>query len=278
MNWSWEQQLGPVPKLVLMALADNADDHGYCWPKLRTIATKCCVSERTIQRTIKDLLASGLLSKSARYDHTGRQVSNGYTLQISGPDKLSPYPKHNERAGDTGVVPRVTELCQGEGDIAMSIQEPPPNDQNESSAPAFERLSLIPINERQQIYLMLQVLPEQQRSRMESILADAVMSRSIKKSHAGWLRAVIRREMGDGKIEARPSENDQENYVRDMVSRGLLPEDALLIAQKTHFKQSHVVASALAPQVSMKVGRQRSNLRVDREKHISLTFEGRSNE
>ncbi|MEL7820991.1 helix-turn-helix domain-containing protein, partial [Pseudomonas aeruginosa] len=38
MNWAWEQPLSPVPKLVLMALADNADDHGYCWPKMKTIA------------------------------------------------------------------------------------------------------------------------------------------------------------------------------------------------------------------------------------------------
>jgi len=30
MNWAWHQALKPVPKLVLMALADAADDQGVC--------------------------------------------------------------------------------------------------------------------------------------------------------------------------------------------------------------------------------------------------------
>lgn len=71
MNWAWEQPLPPVPKLVLMALADNADDHGYCWPKMKTIAAKCSTSERTVQRTIKTLLAAGLLNE---YSHENRQA------------------------------------------------------------------------------------------------------------------------------------------------------------------------------------------------------------
>lgn len=111
MNWAWEQTLPPVPKLVLMALADNADDHGYCWPKMKTIAAKCSTSERTVQRTIKTLLAAGLLKKDARFSASGRQVSNGYTLALTYPDKLSPSPKCNQ-GRVTPVSPR--------GDTAMS--------------------------------------------------------------------------------------------------------------------------------------------------------------
>lgn len=278
MNWSWEQQLGPVPKLVLMALADNADDHGYCWPKLRTIASKCCVSERTVQRTIKELRDSGLLSKNARYDHTGRQVSNGYTLQISGPDKLPPSSRQHESMGDKDAAPRVTELCRGKGDIAMSTLEPPHIHQNESSAPDPRNLSFLPTQERRDISLMLQALPEQHRIRISSILANAVLARTIKNSPAKWLRAVIRRELSESSGEVLSSENDKESYARDMVARGLLIEDALLIAQKTRFNQPRASASDLAPQVTMKTGRMRSSPRLDSEKTISLTFEGRSNE
>ena len=40
MNWAWQQLLKPVPKLVLMALADAADDEGVCWPSVATLASK----------------------------------------------------------------------------------------------------------------------------------------------------------------------------------------------------------------------------------------------
>lgn len=119
MNWAWEQKLPPVPKLILMALADNADDHGYCWPKMKTIAAKCSTSERTIQRTIKTLLAAGMLKKDARFNASGRQVSNGYTLVLTYPDKLSPSTDGKHGEGDTCVAPGVTQLCQGVGDKAM---------------------------------------------------------------------------------------------------------------------------------------------------------------
>lgn len=61
MHWAWEQRLPPSLKLVLMALADAADDAGQCWPSLRTLAAKCCVSERTVQRVMKDFERMGLL-------------------------------------------------------------------------------------------------------------------------------------------------------------------------------------------------------------------------
>ena len=35
-NWVWElEDLGPSETLVLLALADQADDEGYCCPRSR---------------------------------------------------------------------------------------------------------------------------------------------------------------------------------------------------------------------------------------------------
>ena len=36
----------PTRKLVLVALADNANDDGFCWPSQRLIALKASISER----------------------------------------------------------------------------------------------------------------------------------------------------------------------------------------------------------------------------------------
>ena len=50
MNWAWRQNLPSTAKLVLLALADAADDEGNCWPSVATIAGKAGVTTRTVRR------------------------------------------------------------------------------------------------------------------------------------------------------------------------------------------------------------------------------------
>ena len=92
MNWAWSQNLAPTPKLILMALADAADDHGTCWPSVPTVAAKCSVSDRTVQRGMQMLIASGLMISDQRYRKDGSCSSNKYRLLLEGGDKLSPPP------------------------------------------------------------------------------------------------------------------------------------------------------------------------------------------
>jgi hypothetical protein len=40
MNWAWRQALATTLKLILMALADAADDQGVCWPSVSTLARR----------------------------------------------------------------------------------------------------------------------------------------------------------------------------------------------------------------------------------------------
>lgn len=58
---AWKQELDVHAKLVLVALADHADDDGYCWPGLRGMAKKCSMDRRTVQRKVRELEALGLL-------------------------------------------------------------------------------------------------------------------------------------------------------------------------------------------------------------------------
>ena len=90
MNWAWRQVLTPTLKLVLMALADAADDQGVCWPSVSTLAKKCTVSKRTVQRSLRVLIDDGLLIAEARRRHDGSSTSNRYRLLIAGGDNLSP--------------------------------------------------------------------------------------------------------------------------------------------------------------------------------------------
>lgn len=64
MNQAWEVKgLDPTAKLVLMCLADHAnEDDRTCWPAMATIARKCDVSARTVQRHMRALEERGLIA------------------------------------------------------------------------------------------------------------------------------------------------------------------------------------------------------------------------
>lgn len=89
MNWVWGQRLTPAVKMVLLALADAADDEGVCWPSVPTLAGKCCISTRTVRCILQELVANGLLQAEARFRVDGSATSNRYKLPIDRSDKLS---------------------------------------------------------------------------------------------------------------------------------------------------------------------------------------------
>jgi Helix-turn-helix domain len=145
MNWVWRQALPPTPKLVLMSLADAADDQGACWPSVATIACKCCVSTRTVRRIMQDLVAANLLSRESRLRHDRSHSSNRYVLPLGGGDKLSggtdvgvSTPGHLRQEGtDTRVSPRTTK---------ESKRKPPQPQASVPTAPARETTGVVSDN------------------------------------------------------------------------------------------------------------------------------------
>jgi hypothetical protein len=63
MSRVWEQPLPAMQKLVLLAIADCANDEGLAWPSIATLARKSGASERTVQRHIRELEEAALLSR-----------------------------------------------------------------------------------------------------------------------------------------------------------------------------------------------------------------------
>lgn len=59
----WRVSLPDSEKLVLLALADCANDEGHCWPSMRSLVAKCSKSDRTIQASIKALCEAGHLTR-----------------------------------------------------------------------------------------------------------------------------------------------------------------------------------------------------------------------
>jgi len=62
MSEVWRTQLPTVEKMVLLVIADHANDEGTeAWPSQATIAAKASVSVRTVQRAVNSLVSAGFL-------------------------------------------------------------------------------------------------------------------------------------------------------------------------------------------------------------------------
>ena len=66
MSVVWELDLPDSEKLALLALADCANDEGFCWPSMATLAKKCSKSDRTVQKAVQSLMEKGHLSRDER--------------------------------------------------------------------------------------------------------------------------------------------------------------------------------------------------------------------
>lgn len=75
--------LHPAQRLMMLALADAANDQGVCWPSVATLAEKCSVVPRTAQRTLANLETDGWIETRSG----GTNRTNVYQLRL---DRLDP--------------------------------------------------------------------------------------------------------------------------------------------------------------------------------------------
>ena len=81
LNWAWAMECpNATSKLVLLALADRADDDGKCWPGMDTVAARAGVSTRQVSTHMKSLEGMGLLSRVRRRRDDG--TLSGYTFRL----------------------------------------------------------------------------------------------------------------------------------------------------------------------------------------------------
>lgn len=63
MSLVWQLELPDSEKIVLLALADCANDEGHCWPGMKSLVAKCSKTDRTIQTAIQSLCDKGHLTR-----------------------------------------------------------------------------------------------------------------------------------------------------------------------------------------------------------------------
>ncbi|ECY2974253.1 winged helix-turn-helix transcriptional regulator, partial [Salmonella enterica subsp. enterica serovar Schwarzengrund] len=89
----------PLRKLVLIKLADNANDNGECWPSYQHVADQCEVSRSTVKSHIRALEEMGLLKREFRRKGELNQ-SNVFYLTLDNAQQIQP------ESGGAGAAPR----------------------------------------------------------------------------------------------------------------------------------------------------------------------------
>lgn len=88
MNWAWNLKITATQKIVMVALADRANDDWECWPGQQSLADKCSLSERGVRKVLSEIEAMGYLKIESRHDGK-HQKTNLYHL-IEHPDQPEP--------------------------------------------------------------------------------------------------------------------------------------------------------------------------------------------
>lgn len=82
MSAVWEEaDVSGAMLLVLLALADYANDQGFCWPGVHALAKKARVSERYVRELLGDLESNGYLIREL---NTGPYGVNTYKVLVRG--------------------------------------------------------------------------------------------------------------------------------------------------------------------------------------------------
>lgn len=105
MSAIFESDLPPSKRLVMLALADHANDEGICYPSIARLCLRTGMKERTVQTHIRELEAGGHLSREM---NKGRGGSNLYHLtpaKSAPPQELPPAENNTPPPQKTAQTP-----------------------------------------------------------------------------------------------------------------------------------------------------------------------------
>ena len=257
MNWAWNQQTGsPAGKVVLMKLADNADDTGYSFPSIPLIGELCEMHPRSVQRHMRHLAGRNLLCWTNRYE-AGVQSSNAYWLNLTNvPDFVPPTnrgdkltPRHrgierDDKRGDRGVTKRKL------GDDSNATLTTNGTQQNHQTQPP----QATPCGQLMLIMPKSFTIPEQQESvdRLKGLTRDraqlildelaARMKAETIRNPLGYLGALIKRERS-GAFQpelAHQFARDRDIRERNLEAQRLREQNPPMPSRATQPSRRHV--------------------------------------
>lgn len=193
-------------KLVLLKLADNANDSGECVPSYQHIADQCEMSRRSVINHVQALIDMGLLVKFERLGGEKRNRSNRYILKLDGENSAPRSGEDSALGGETASPLSGENSAPRTYHSSEPIKEPiPPNPQGGSADAPKNRTSAFGLND---------LLTNNPHGVSEQVLSDWLTCRKALRApvtSTAWSRIV--RELGK------------------CVDAGICPDEALTEAQ-----------------------------------------------
>lgn len=93
-TWAYSQTVNTSSaKFVLVALANFADEQGYCYPKQATLAKMTAQGISTVRRALLKLEEAGFIRRAQRWTKKGNRRADCYWLVMSDepPEEFIPY-------------------------------------------------------------------------------------------------------------------------------------------------------------------------------------------
>ena len=172
-------------KLVLLALADNANDSGSCWPGIDYLAAKCEMSRQGIMDQISSLENSGLLKVDRKIGAANRyNVTMKPVNRVDGSTALT---------GQPGGLPPVNAVDPHQSTVlAPPVNRVDPNHHEPSDEPSIEpSLVELPENLQTAVFLTTWELWKKHRKEIKKPLKPTTEKMQLKKmSEFGLVRAV----------------------------------------------------------------------------------------
>jgi len=117
LDWATDINVGsPTMRLILILLANKADEQFSCYPSVRTLMAESCAARSTVLNALNRLEREGLITRVAQYHESGAQRCSRYFLNHpdaahlkAGPNPGPPGPQAG-RAGSPTETGRVQDL------------------------------------------------------------------------------------------------------------------------------------------------------------------------
>lgn len=136
LNWAWSQQCpNATSKLVLLALADKANEDGECWPGMGKVAEMAGISARQVSTHLGRLEDAGLLTRSRSRRDDGTMSCYRYHLNVqekrtaSGSAPPVEADRHRQPTTSGSGASSPPEVQRRNHRKPASAQEPPVNPQ-----------------------------------------------------------------------------------------------------------------------------------------------------
>ena len=106
LDWATDSAVGSsTTKFILLLLANKADENFSCYPSFRTLMAESDAGRSAVIRALKELEASGFITRQPQFHDSGARRSNRYYLNHPLAPHCSPRPDSTRAPSQRGTGP-----------------------------------------------------------------------------------------------------------------------------------------------------------------------------